>query len=320
VLREPSVVAISAINPARLVEIGEEARQMIGRSPAGVATVSPLKNGVIADFDQAERMLRIYIEKAIKKRSLTAIHVAIGAPSRVNEVERLAIIETVRKAGARKVYILAEPVAAALGAGMRIGMSKGFAIVDIGGGSTEIAVISLKGIVASSSIKLAGNSLDDAIAEYLRVEHKLLVGDRTAEDAKIDIGSTMALKEELVYDVGGRDMTTGLPRRQRITSQEIRRALQRPVGLIIEQINALMETTAPELASDLLDSGILLTGGGALLRGIDQMIAKKTGMPVTIAASPLDSVAAGAGKFLSLLETTPSIRELALEETRFGIF
>lgn len=319
-VQEPSVVAISAINPARLIEKGQEARQMIGRAPAGVAAIRPLQDGVIADFDQAERMLRLYIAQALKKRPAFSIHVAISAPCKVNEVERLAIIEAVRKAGARKVYLLAAPLAAALGAGIRVGDSKGFGVVDIGGGTTEVAIISTKGIVTSGSIKIAGNTFDAALAEYLRVEHKILVGDRTVEDAKIDIGSVLPLKEEMIYEIGGRDMATGLPRKVRITSEEARRALQKPVSLLIDQISSVFETMPPELASDLLDNGILLAGGGSLLRGIDRLISKKTGMPTHLASDPFCCVAHGAGKFLALLEKDPSIRDFAMEEARFGIF
>lgn len=320
VVNEPSVVAISEYNPAHLLEVGQEARQMIGRAPAGSAALRPMQNGVIADFDQAERMLRLYVAQALKKRPAFAIHAAISAPCDVNEVERLAFIEAVRKSGARKVYLISEPLAAALGAGIALGSPKGFGVIDIGAGTTEVAVISSMGSSVSGSIKIAGNAFDAAIAQYLRLEHKIIVGDRTIEDIKINIGSALPLKEEMVCEIGGRDMPTGLPRRLRITSEEARRAMQKPAGQLIDQISSVFENTPPELAADLLENGVLLAGGGALLRGIDRLVSKKTGMPVHLAPDPISCAALGAGRFLDLLEERPEIRDFAIEEARFGIF
>jgi len=317
-LREPSVVAVSQENPGRVIEIGVEAKRMIGRTPGAIVAARPLKDGVIADFDQTEQMLRYFIARVQRKRMLFSPQIVIGVPSGITEVERLAVIEAARKAGARHVYLIAEPMAAAIGVGLPITEPIGSMIVDIGGGTSEVAVIALKGIVAQGSIRIAGDELDDAIIDYVRNTYGLLIGYRTAEDAKIEIGSAMPLESELVKEVGGRDLVSGLPRSVTLHSEEVREAIKDPVNAIVDLVTSTLEATPPELASDILRHGIVLAGGGALLRGLAPLIAEMTGMPTHIAADPLSCVAEGAGKFLDRLQKDPSVRELAMEEARFG--
>ncbi|MDR3710057.1 MAG: rod shape-determining protein [Capsulimonadaceae bacterium] len=317
-LREPSVVAVSQENPGRVIEIGVEAKRMIGRTPGAIIAARPLKDGVIADFDQTEQMLRYFIARVQRRRMLFSPQIVIGVPSGITEVERIAVIEAARKAGARQVYLIAEPMAAAIGVGLPVTEPIGSMIVDIGGGTSEVAVIALRGIVAQGSIRIAGDEIDEAIIDYMRNKFGLLIGNRTAEDAKIEIGSALPLGTELIREVGGRDLTTGLPRAITLRSQDVREAIKDPVNAIVSLVSSTLESTPPELASDILRHGIVLAGGGALLKGLDALIAKQTGMPVHIAADPLSCVALGAGKFLERLQRDPSVRELAMEEARFG--
>lgn len=317
-LREPSVVAVSQEDPGRVLEIGVEAKRMIGRTPSTIIAARPLKDGVIADFDQTEQMLRYFIGRVQRQRTLFNPQIVIGVPSGITEVERRAVTEAARKAGARQVYLISEPVAAALGVGLPIFEPVGSMIVDVGGGTSEVAVISLKGIVAQGSIRIAGDEIDEAIVDYVRRKYGLLIGVRTAEDTKIEIGSAAPLGEELRREIGGRDLMSGLPRSIVLRSEEVRGAIKRPVQAILNLIAETLEATPPELASDILRTGIVLAGGGALLRGLDAAVAQATAMPVFVAPDPLACVAVGTGKFLSRLQDDPSIRELAVEEASYG--
>lgn len=317
-LREPSVVAVSAENPARVLEVGEEAKVMIGRTPKSVIAARPLKDGVIADFDQTERMLRYFIDKVQRKRTFFNPQIVIGVPNGITEVERLAVIEAGKKAGAREIFLLSEPMAAAIGAGIKVTQPSGSMIVDIGGGTSEVAVIAFKGIVLCGSIRIAGDELDEAIIDYVRHKYKLLIGYRTAEECKIAIGSAMPLGKELSKELRGRDLVTGLPRSLMVTSQEIREAIQDHVVTIVDLIMSTLEATPPELAADILQSGIVLAGGGALLKGLDKLVGRVTGMPIHIAPDPLSCVANGAGMFLQEINRNYAMREVAMEHVRFA--
>ena len=299
VLREPSVVAINNITKKPLA-VGTEAKQMIGRTPGNIVAIRPLKDGVIADFDVTQTMLKQFIEKITNKSAFTSPRIIVCFPSGVTEVERRAIDEATKSAGARDVVLMEEPMAAAIGAGLPVDEPTGSMIVDIGGGTTEVAVISLGGIVTSKSLRVAGDELDQSIINYIKKEYNLMIGERTAEQIKMQIGSafTSEDEEELSMDIKGRDLITGLPKTINITETQIRSALREPVISIIEAIKTTLEKTPPELAADIMDKGIMLAGGGALLRGLDTLINNETHMPVHIAESPLDCVALGAGKAL----------------------
>lgn len=292
-----------------MLAVGEEAKRMLGRTPGNIVATRPLRDGVIADYDQTKRMIQYFIRKASKG---FAIHttVVVGVPSGITEVERDAVIEACREAGANQAYLLEEPMAAAIGAGMPVDEPVGSMIVDIGGGTTEVAVISLAGIVYSKSIKTAGDELDDAIGQYVRRAYGLFIGDRTCEQTKIEIGSAYPLEEELSIVVKGRDLTTGLPRSAELTSEEIRDAIAPVVNEIVEAVKVTLEATPPELAADAMNHGIVIAGGGALLRGIDRLIGDETGMPVLIADDPLSCVAKGTGKMLDLVYERPEIRRM----------
>lgn len=305
-LREPSVVAIN-LDTKEVIDVGEEAKRMIGRTPANIVAVRPLKDGVIADFEQTEAMLRHFIRK-VSNRFLLRRTVVIGIPSGVTEVERRAVIEAARQAGATDAYVIEEPMAAAFGAGLPVDEPAGSMIVDIGGGTTEVAVISLGGIVHSGSIRVAGDELDEAISSYVRRAYSLYIGDRTAEQTKIEIGSAYPLEEELHMTIKGRDLVTGLPRSAIITSEEVRMAIQEPVNAIVESVKLTLEATPPELAADTMERGITLAGGGALLRGLDKLIAQETLMPVHIAEDPLSCVAIGTGVVVEAMHDNPAIR------------
>jgi len=319
-LREPSVVTVSQQNPSRVIDVGIEAKRMIGRTPSSIVATRPLKDGVIADFDQTEQMLRYFITRVQRQRMLFSPQIVIGVPSGVTEVERKAVIDAARKAGARQVYLIAEPMAAAIGVGLPVTEPTASMIVDIGGGTSEVAVIALRGIVAQGSIRIAGDELDDAIIDYVRSKHGLLIGYRTAEDTKIEIGSASPLAQELIREIGGRDLVTGLPRSIVLRSEEIRDAIHDAVSTIVKLITETLESTPPELAADILHNGIVLAGGGALLKGLDTVVVEATGMPVCIAEDPLGCVAVGAGLFLERLQEDPSIAEMAMEEESFGFF
>ena len=299
VLSEPSVVAINS-NTKRPLAVGTEAKLMIGRTPGNIVAIRPLKDGVIADFDVTERMLRMFIEKVCPKGAFTSPRVMVCFPSGITAVEKRAIEEATKQAGAREVKLLEEPMAAAIGAGLATDEPRGSMVVDIGGGTTEVAIISLDGIVTAKSLRTAGDDLDKAIINYIKRAYNLMIGERTAETVKITLGSAYKISEvDETMEIRGRDLLTGLPKVVEIGETEIREALSEPVSAIIDAIKTTLEKTPPELAADIMDRGIMLTGGGALLRGIDKLINEETHMPVNIAENPLDCVALGAGKALA---------------------
>lgn len=308
-LREPSVVAIDR-DSKRPLAVGEEAKRMLGRTPGSIIATRPLKDGVIADFELTEKMIRDFIHKVHRRSMFTAPTVVIGIPSGVTEVEKRAVKEAAKKAGAKEAYVIEEPMAAAIGAGMPISEPTGCMIVDIGGGTTEVAVISLGDIVTARSIRVAGDEIDEAIINYIRRTYNLFIGDRTAEEAKIEIGSAYPTTPERTMDVRGRDLVSGLPRRATISSGEIREAIQEPINAIVEAVKVTLEGTPPELAADLYERGILLAGGGALLEGLDMLIARETGMPVHIADDPLSCVVLGTGVVLEGLDSNPMLRKV----------
>lgn len=298
VLREPSVVAINDVTK-RALAVGREAKQMIGRTPGNIIAIRPLKDGVIADFEVTQTMLKKFIEKVTSKSILASPRIIVCFPSGVTGVEKRAIEEATKQAGAREVVLMEEPMAAAIGAGLPVDDATGSMIVDIGGGTTEVAVISLGGIVTSKSLRIAGNELDQSITSYIKKEFNLMIGERTAEQVKMEIGSAFQLDEvERVIDIKGRDLITGLPKTIKVTEDQIRDALKEPVSAIIDSIKTTLEKTPPELAADIMEKGIMLAGGGALLRNLDALINHETHMPVHIAEQPLDCVALGAGKAL----------------------
>lgn len=308
VLREPSVVAVSK-DDGKVITVGAEAKRMLGRTPANIVAVRPLKDGVIADYEQTEAMLRHFIG-AVSAKSLFRKTVVVGIPSGVTEVERRAVLEAARKAGATHAYVVEEPMAAAIGAGLPVSEPSGSIIVDIGGGTTEVAVISLGGIVSSKSVRTAGDELDEAIISYVKRAFNLAIGDRTAEQVKIEIGSAYPLEQEMDMVIKGRDLISGLPRSAVITSEEVRTAIAEPVKEIVEAIKLTLEASPPELAGDAMERGVYLAGGGALLRGLDKLIAKETLIPVHIANDPLSCVALGTGIIVEDMNTNPVIRKL----------
>lgn len=295
VVREPSVVAIRD-DSKEVLAVGEEAKKMIGRTPGNIVAIRPMKDGVIADFDVTESMLRYFIQKAAAKKGVVTPRIAICVPYGVTEVEKRAIEEAARQAGARDAYLIEEPMAAAIGAGLRVEEPEGNMVVDIGGGTTEIAIISLGGIVTAKSIRIGGDEFDESIVSYVKKEYNLAIGERTAEDVKISIGSTFKDDQEHNMQIRGRDLISGLPKTIEISSAEVRDALKEPINSIVDAIKSTLEKTPPELASDIMENGIMLTGGGALLRGLDKLVKQETGMPVQIAENPLDCVALGTGK------------------------
>lgn len=307
-LREPSVVAINS-DVKKVLAVGDEAKQMIGRTPGNIVAIRPMKDGVIADFDVTQTMLKKFIEKISPKSAFTSPRIVVCFPSGVTEVEKRAIDEATKQAGARDVLLMEEPMAAAIGAGLPVNEPTGSMIVDIGGGTTEVAVISLGGIVTSKSLRVAGDELDHAIISYIKKEYSLAIGERTAENVKIELGSAFDTGEDSSMDIRGRDLISGLPKVVTITSSEVRDALKEPVAAIIEAIKTTLEKTPPELASDIMDKGIMLAGGGAMLKGLDQLINKETHMPVHIAESPLDCVALGAGKALDTIDKIVASRK-----------
>jgi rod shape-determining protein MreB len=308
-LREPSVVAIDR-DTKKVLAVGEEAKRMLGRTPGSIIATRPLKDGVIADFEQTERMLRYFIGKVNRRSALSAPRVVVGIPSGVTEVERRAVIDATKKAGAKEAYLIEEPMAAAIGAGLPIVDPTGSMIVDIGGGTTEVAVISLSGIVTSRSIRVAGDEIDEAITAYVRRTYNLFIGDRTAEDAKFTVGSAYPGDHARSMEVRGRDLLTGLPRSATIASDEIREAIQEPLNAIVEAVKVTLETCPPELAADIMERGIVLAGGGALLDGLDRLISRETSMPVHIAGDPLSCVVIGTGRVLEEIQTNPLLRKV----------
>ena len=303
VINEPSVVAINKQNK-QILAIGEEAKKMVGRTPANIVAIRPLVDGVVSDFEVTEAMLKYFIEK-VHKTSHSLVprpRVVIGLPYGVTEVERRAVEEAALNAGARQVFLIEEPMAAAIGAGLPVQEATGCMVVDIGGGTTEVAVISLGGIVTSRSLRVAGDELNEDIINYAREQYNLLLGERTAENIKIAIGSAYPLAERLTSPMRGRDLLTGLPKEISIGDEEIRKALVKSVGAIVDAVKLTVEETPPELLADLMDRGIILAGGGALLRGLDQLLREATNMPVYIADDPLSCVARGTGQVLENLD------------------
>ncbi|MCX5705305.1 MAG: rod shape-determining protein [Candidatus Omnitrophica bacterium] len=298
VLCEPSVVAIER-GTSHVLAVGEEAKRMLGRTPGNIIAIRPMKDGVIADFEITEAMLRYFIKKVHHRRVLVRPRIVIAIPSGITEVEKRAVKDSAERAGAREVFLIEEPIAAAIGVGLPIQEPVGNMIIDIGGGTTEIAVISLAGTVFSRSIRIGGDEMDEAIIEYLKKTYNLMVGERTSEEIKIKIGSAYPLEEELTMEVRGRDLVAGLPKTITITSEEIREALQEPVRAILESTKIALERTPPELAADLIEHGIVMAGGGSLLKGLDKLISEETGLPVHIAEDPLTAVANGTGKVLN---------------------
>ena len=300
VLKEPSVVAYDKDNN-KIRAVGEEARQMIGRTPGNIVAVRPLRQGVISDYEVTEKMLKYFVSKAIGKRAFRKPRISICAPSGITEVEKKAVEEATYQAGAREVSIIEEPIAAAIGAGIDITKPFGNMIVDIGGGTTDVAVISLGGTVVSTSIKVAGDNFDEAIMRYVRKKHNLIVGERTAEDIKIQIGTVHASPQARTMEVKGRDTVTGLPKSISLTSEEIREALKDAAGQIMETIHSILEKTPPELAADVAERGIVLTGGGALLAGLEELIEEETGINTVVAEEPALAVAVGTGQYMELM-------------------
>jgi rod shape-determining protein MreB len=301
VLREPSVVA-KDVRTNKTLAVGEEARQMLGRTPTNIQAIRPLRDGVIADFEVTEAMLNYFIKKVTKQRSWWSAlfrpkpSVVICVPAEITSVEERAVRDAAKLAGAKSVDIIEEPMAAAIGAGLPIEGPSGNMVVDIGGGTTDVAVISLGGIVVSQSIRVAGNKLDEAIIRHIRRVYNLMIGERTAEEVKIKIGSAHRLEQELAMEIRGRDLINGLPKTVKITSEEVREALSEPVQAIVEAVKSVLEKTPPELAADIIDRGVILTGGGALLRGLDVLLGEVTGIPVIVADDPLSCVAIGTGQ------------------------
>ncbi|MDK2960276.1 MAG: rod shape-determining protein MreB [Bacillota bacterium] len=303
VLQEPSVVAIQRDTGAVLA-VGEEAKQMIGRTPGNIIAIRPMKDGVIADFDVTQAMLRHFITKANRSRGIIKPRVIVSIPSGVTEVEKRAVLDATLQSGAREAYLIEEPMAAAIGAELPVHEPTGNMIVDIGGGTTEVAVISLGGIVTSRSIRIGGDEMDEAIVQYIKRAYNLMIGERTGEEIKISLGSAYVTPElkDLEKEIRGRDLVTGLPKTIRISAQEVHEALAEPVAAIVEAVKVTLEKTPPELAADIMDRGIVMAGGGSLLKGMDTLLEKETGMPVHVAEDPLTCVARGTGKALDEID------------------
>ena len=301
VLKEPSVVSIDK-NTNEVKAVGEEAKEMIGRTPGNIVAIRPLRDGVISDYDTTEKMLKYFIKKACGKKRMAAPRVVVCIPCKATEVERRAVRDAAINAGAKKVHLIEEPLAAAIGANLDIMEASGSMVIDIGGGTTDIAVISLGGIVVRSSIKTAGDKFDEAIIKYVRKKHKLMIGERTAESLKINIGSAYKREKEMSMEIRGRDLITGLPKNISISSEEMREALMEPVNAIAECTHSVLEKTPPELAADIADKGIVMTGGGALLNGLDKLIQSVTKVPVYVAEDAVSCVALGTGKSLDYID------------------
>jgi rod shape-determining protein MreB len=312
VLNEPSVVAINS-KTGGIVAVGTEAKRMIGRTPSNIVAIRPLRDGVIADFDTTERMLRYFIQKVHKRRHFAKPRIVVCVPSGITGVEQRAVKDAGYQAGARKVYIIEEPMAAAIGAGLPVHEPTGNMVVDIGGGTTEVAVISLGGIVTAISIRTGGDKLDQAIISYVKKEYSLMLGERTAEEIKMAIGSAFPMPDEPVAEIRGRDLVSGLPKTIVVSAEEIRKAMEEPINAIIDAVKTTLDSCPPELSGDVMDRGIALTGGGALLGGLDERLRHETGMPVHIADDPLDSVAIGSGKCIEEFE---ALKQVLISEPR----
>lgn len=300
-LKEPSVVAINK-NNNKVLAVGEEARKMIGRTPGNIVAVRPLRDGVISDYDITERMLKEFIKKACGKGRIVAPRVMVCVPSQATEVEKRAVMDATKNSGAKKVHIIEEPLAAAIGAGLDITKPNGAMVVDIGGGTTDIAVISLGGVVVRKSIKIAGDKFDESIIKYVRNKYKIMIGEKTAEDVKIKIGSAFKDSRKLTTTMKGRNLITGLPDEVEISTEEVREALAEPVSVIVEGVKSILEKTPPELAADIIEKGILMTGGGSLLYGLNKLIEENTGVTVEIAHNSVEAVAEGTGQVLSYID------------------
>jgi rod shape-determining protein MreB and related proteins len=312
VLNEPSVVAINTKTGA-ILAVGAEAKRMIGRTPAHIVAIRPLKDGVIADFDVTEKMLRYFIQKVHRRTFLAKPRVVVCVPSGITGVEQRAVEEATISAGARSAFIIEEPMAAAIGAGLPVHEPTGNMVVDIGGGTTEVAVVSLGGIVTSQSIRIGGDELDESIINYIKKEYSLMLGERTAEEIKMALASAFPIPEESQAEIRGRDLVTGLPKTIVVAAEEIRRAIEEPVNAIVDAVKNTLDKTPPELASDIMDKGIVLAGGGALLRGLDERLKHETGMPIHISENPLIVVAVGSGKCLEEFE---ALKRVLISSTR----
>lgn len=314
VLREPSVVAIRRDTGA-ILAVGSEAKRMIGRTPSNIVAIRPMKDGVIADFDVTQSMLRHFINMAHPRRAMFRPQVIVCVPSGVTEVEKRAVLDATNQS-AREAFLIEEPMAAAIGAGLPVNEPTGSMVVDIGGGTSEVAIISLGGIVTSKSIRVGGDEMDEAIIGYVKKKYNLMIGDHTAEEVKINIGTAFHKDTEVEMEIRGRDLVTGLPKTRKIVSDEIKEALTDPVEAILEAIRITLERTPPELAADIMDKGIVMTGGGALLHGFDRRISEETGMPVFLAENPMDCVVLGAGKALAEIDL---LRRVALITRKSGL-
>ncbi|GAB3670377.1 rod shape-determining protein [Actinocorallia lasiicapitis] len=313
VLNEPSVVAINT-NTGKIVAVGIEAKRMIGRTPGNIVAVRPLKDGVIADFDVTERMLRYFIQKVHKRRHFAKPRIVVAVPSGITGVEQRAVKEAGYQAGARRVFIIEEPMAAAIGAGLPVYEPTGNMVVDIGGGTTEVAIISLGGIVTSQSVRVGGDELDQAVITFAKKEYSLMLGERTAEEIKIAIGSAFPSGDEEPHaEIRGRDLVSGLPKTVVISAEEVRRAIEEPVNAIVDAVKTTLDKCPPELSGDIMDRGIALTGGGALLKNLDERVREETGMPIHLVDNPLDSVVLGTGK---CVEDFESLRQVLVPEPR----
>ncbi|MBP2655585.1 MAG: mbl [Firmicutes bacterium] len=302
VLREPSVVAIDR-DSNRVLAIGEEARRMLGRTPGNIVAIRPLREGVIADYDITESMLRHFIQKVAGRNMFFKPRIMVCIPSGVTTVEKRAVLEATMQAGARKTYLIEEPLAAALGAGLVISEPCGSMVVDIGGGTTDIAVLSLGGIVVSESLRVGGDKFDDSLVRYIKKEYNIMIGERTAEEIKVNVGTAFPSGRNESMEIRGRDLVSGLPKTMRIGSAETREALAESIAMIVDCVKSVLERTPPELASDIVDRGIVMTGGGALIHGLDKLISQETGIPAYLADDPLSCVALGTGKALEALES-----------------
>jgi rod shape-determining protein MreB len=298
VVREPSIVAVNKINN-NVEAVGKEAKDMLGRTPGNIVAIRPMKDGVIADFEVTEKMIKYFIEKAHGRRFLVKPRIVISVPSEITQVEKRAVKDSALRAGATEVYLIEQAMAAAIGAGLPITDPTGNMIVDIGGGTTDVAVISLAGIVYSRSVRVAGNEMDDAIIQYIKRKYNLLIGERTAEQIKMEIGSAFPLDEEMTMEIKGRDLVEGVPKTLVISDEEIREALSETVATIVEAVRVALERTPPELSADIMDKGIIIAGGGSMLKNLDKRLREETGLPVTLAEDPLACVALGTGQMLT---------------------